>query len=223
MDGRVSASDSISSKKHDDRQIRLRVELEEAAQIGKSAWLQMEAQIFLRLKRITQPVCDSVPIRWDYKNRAMVLPIDAADPSVVDSVLWRRPEGWPDKWIGPGIAQGSYVFGYRHIKPGPGVLIFEGAHDILATGLLGYGIAILGSDLSDAQANFIAERWSKCVVWLDPDKAGTKGTRVILNQLSRWGKGRLDVETYKTDRDPKLYRPESPEVRKVLHMIGAVT
>lgn len=195
----------------------LRPQLEAGVWSGQSAWEQPEAQVLLASRGLGPEECDSVPVRWDEENEAMVIPVDPVVPHLEPSVLWRRPEGWPNKWIGPGkdFPKPSYVFGARHLVRSltAPLVIVEGMFDIVAPGLLGRGIAILGSSISDDQAAWISSRYRNTVVWFDPDRAGRKGARRVARTLRTWG---CSVDVFNTAKDPKFYKPGSAEVSLLL-------
>lgn len=210
---------SVSAPIKENQPNTLRPILEETITVGDSAWNNWDAEIFLTERNITQDMCDQVPIKWDEEMGFMVIPVDSCSAEHEDSVLFRNPVpgGWPEKWFGPSISQSNYVFGGRHIRNDrDSVVVMEGMFDVVSTGLLGCAVAVLGSKISDAQAQWIAARFRQAVVWFDPDPGhleGVKGARKSLRLLRSWG---VVASMYRSPKDPKLYRWDSREVQEVL-------
>jgi hypothetical protein len=63
------------------------------------------------------------------------------------------------------------------------------------------GISILGTAPSAGQINYLSQ-FPRCVIWLDPDNAGKKATRVLKRSLDMVG---VPYEVMTSERDPKMY------------------
>lgn len=63
------------------------------------------------------------------------------------------------------------------------------------------GVSILGTSPSPGQINYLST-FGSCIIWLDPDSAGKKATRLLKRSLEMIGQ---PYRVMTSERDPKLY------------------
>lgn len=89
-------------------------------------------------------------------------------------------------WMGEAGDRGKfYLFGKR--VEGPLIVLVEGVFDVLTPGLWGQALSLLGSSLSREIEYWLAETYTKVILWLDPDATGVKKAQDIYARLSGWG------------------------------------
>lgn len=71
--------------------------------------------------------------------------------------------------------------------------------------------SLLGTSMSDAVLRMAKADHLPVRVWLDPDRAGSRGRRKIVPALRAFG---IDAKAIVTDRDPKFYSKE--EIRELV-------
>lgn len=88
-----------------------------------------------------------------------------------EMVTWQarvcRPDDSRPRWIFPP-GQGSFFFGWDHAKHFPGVILVEGAFDVIAAGPNAIGLC--GSTVSEQKCRDIAETWKHVVIAVDPSE-----------------------------------------------------
>lgn len=121
--------------------------------------------------------------------------------------------GQVPKYLNPKINKSSLVFSSRNKSPGSSTsgenkrsqtaIITE---DILSAIRVGEvqgaaGVSILGTSPSPGQINYLST-FRSCLIWLDPDSAGQKATRLLKRSLEMIGQ---PYSVMTSERDPKLY------------------
>jgi hypothetical protein len=113
---------------------------------------------------------------------------------------------WSGSWISkvPNKSEYFFALGTDHFS-GKTMVLVEGIFDVL-TPRLRYGLALLGTKLSDAQLHFIRHaRPGEVVIWFDPDGAGKDGAEVVHRKLLSCG---LRSRVFYHDREPGDCGPE---------------
>lgn len=154
-----------------------------------NAWDHPRSRSLMLERRLKESIVRQVPIGFVEEEDAVVAEIDPVTRELPQRVIYRRLSGGLQKWIClPGTAMANYGFGLRHLNKGlRAVVVMEGTFDLLSSGLLGYGVALLGTALNDSWASWIKSRFSAVAIWLDPDDAGMAGSGKISSRLDKWG------------------------------------
>jgi DNA primase len=84
------------------------------------------------------------------------------------------------------------------------IVMVEGTFDLLSSGLLGYGVALLGTAINDTWASWVKKNFRAVAVWLDPDEAGRAGAVKIGKRLNAWG---IPFRVIDHPVDPKNHNP----------------
>ena len=174
-----------------------------------NAWDSQVSREFLRARFVTEKVSREAPLYYVSEKDALCLTIDPISPDFEeDLTLWRGVKGFPAKFIPIGGSDtrptylSMYGYGLKHIPPTRKcIALFEGAFDILSTGLLGWAVALLGTNFNDAWLSYLS-RFSYIVLWLDPDKAGMSARDKLVERFEHDGIEYLDL-TLKLDKDGK--------------------
>jgi hypothetical protein len=155
-----------------------------------------EARRFLESRGVTELDMVTLPIKWD--GEQLIFPIHSPAPEFPPRKM-RRLLDWGKWLVEKGIDRKFYCFGIDVLRPAKDVILVEGIFDVLTPGFHGYAIAILGTQLHDTLLVWLEMNREKVYLWLDPDEAGMKATRVIRKRLELAG---VDVEEIKAGREP---------------------
>lgn len=183
------------------------------------AWDHPPARNFLITRKVTEEQARQIPISYVESEDSITVQIDSITPEFGESVIYRRFNLPGAKWLVlPGTDRSQYGFGIRHLRPGQKrIVLFEGTFDLLATGMLGCAIAILGTSLNDSWMAWLRKRGFEVVLWLDPDAAGERGAQKLKSRLRTW---EIPCRTYKHPVDPKLLGSEHPAVLHLKSYLG---
>ncbi|MCB1711787.1 MAG: toprim domain-containing protein [Candidatus Riesia sp.] len=168
-----------------------------------NAWDFPSSRAYLMRRGVSESIARKAPIYYVESRDALCIlanPIDSfLDPEVT---LYRGVKGYPSKFISPdGCKMGRYGYGLSHISQDTrAVVVVEGAFDLLSTGLLGLGIALLGTSFDKNWIAFFKARFDYVVLWFDNDLAGDKARTKMIPMLEAWGIRYKDV-TYKKNSD----------------------
>jgi hypothetical protein len=203
-----------------------------------NAWDNERSRNFLISRRVSEEVSRQVPLYYVAEKDALCLTIDPiSEDYEKDITLWRGVGGYPPKFIPVGghanrpTLMSLYGFGLRHVPPGRrAIALFEGAFDVLTTGLLGWAIALLGTSFDKNWMAYLT-KFDYIVVWLDPDKAGMGARDKLLPQLKSWGIKYFDLtkqsdkkglQTGGLDSEPGDFFPQHKYVLTVKkHLLDA--
>lgn len=98
-------------------------------------------------------------------------------------------------WIvggGRGVTSGLYLFG---LPPrGTSVTLVEGVFDVLSPGLLGVALALLGSSIVLDLQVWLAQRYRRINLWLDPDTKESGKRQKMLAQLRAYGGEVIEID-----------------------------
>jgi len=139
----------------------------------------------------------------------IVLPIyNEADDLVALQMRACKADQKP-KYLNPtGPKVNGAVFWSNSTLEGAGV-VTEDILSAIKVGKVLNAASILGTNMTDERALKIARRWRRHVIlWLDPDKAGWKGTVEAVRQLTMQG---CTVSRIVSEKDPKHYNLEQIE------------
>lgn len=185
-----------------------------------NAWDNDEARIFLISRKVTEIQSREIPIQYVEQERAITVPIDSVSPEFATSYIYRRFSLAGSKWmVLPGVDKGHYGFGLKFLDNSlEKIVLFEGTFDLLATGMLGVGAAILGTNVNEAWLVWLKRRYSEVILWLDPDEAGISAAGKLKKRMSAWG---IKASIYQHSQDPKNLNPYHPAVQFLRGYIGA--
>ncbi len=133
-------------------------------------------------RRITAEVAAGLSIRWDWGDRAWILP--ARDPDT--KVIW----GWQCKtsgstWMEKGTPKSKTLFGIDVFEAGTTAILVESPLDVavLATAGLKGGLSSFGAGDHPRQRALLSDRASQIVLALDNDDAGREAQAKLVAKL----------------------------------------
>ena len=86
----------------------------------------------------------------------------------------------------PGFRKSLELFNLHRVKGELAVVVVEGFFDCMKVAQAGYPcVAVMGSSMSKAQEDLIAEHFASVVLMLDGDEAGRRATEEIAGRLQR--------------------------------------
>ena len=91
------------------------------------------------------------------------------------------------------------------------LVITEDILSAIRVGRIVASCSLLGTALTDECITQIVSQYDRIILWLDPDKAGVKGTKKMTSQLKLCG---LDVTSIESTKDPKYYCND--DIRRIL-------
>lgn len=123
-------------------------------------------------------------------------------------------DGQTPKYLNPKVNKASLVFSTEYPAKAEEVpdgtprrkkaaVVTEDVLSAIRTGEVQgcTGVSIMGTSPSPGQINYLAS-FRLCLIWLDPDSAGKKATRLLKRSLDMVGQ---PYRVITSDRDPKLY------------------
>ena len=166
-------------------------------------WAHAPSREFLESRGITQAVARATPMGL-HKNKELTTVIDPLSPEYSPEVYTRNSDG-AGKWIPSrsGVERKNYAFGWAACRKqflGREVVIAEGLFDILAKGLIGRGVAIMGTDFPEGLAIEMRSLDMRGVLFFDPDPAGDKARKVGMEMMRGWG---VECRIFPVSKDPK--------------------
>jgi len=146
---------------------------------------------------------DCPVIEYDPEGRRLYFRIWSPSPELPTTYHTRSidPDG---SWrVQGGSTKGAYFFG---TAPKKKVCIVEGIWDAIRIG--SGALAILGSSLSTTQETYLRNSYDRVLVYMDPDEAGKKAQKEILQRL--WKIGVRCSEMSGADKEPADCEPGDP-------------
>ena len=149
-------------------------------------------------------------IGWSHGLHRIVIPVCDRDGTLL---YWQARSVLPSapKYINPSVDKNGLVFWAGDHRQKDTLVVTE---DILSAIRVSEALpaaSLLGCKMSDAQALQLG-RYSRVLIWLDPDEAGIKGALHARSKLGLL----TDVEIVRSDKDPKnLSRREVARVLDV--------
>lgn len=174
------------------------------------AWTVSESRLFLKGRGVDEETCRAAGLVWHAESGCLGATMTSVSRTYQPEFLIRRIRSG-GKWrpLNQNVRLLEYGFGHPQLIPeNKGVVIFEGIFDLLATRLLGHGLALCGSNMSRSWALYLSKKYTAALLWLDPDLAGVVGRKKAVRLLKGMG---MDVYWIE-GRDPKVLRPD--KVRK---------
>ncbi|KAG0163904.1 hypothetical protein DFQ30_010806 [Apophysomyces sp. BC1015] len=172
-----------------DERVAASVVLPEPINTDVDTWPE-KAAVWLYKAGIGKPGIAELGAYLHPPSSRVVLPVIAGDEVVywqAREPCWTRKSERP-KYINPGTDKQHLVAQYGRGEP---LVLTE---DVLSAFRVGH--------LTDPVLVRIIERGGPVRVWLDPDTAGRKASRTIINRLTACG---VDTTAIHMQRDPKLY------------------
>jgi hypothetical protein len=165
--------------------------------------------------------------KWDPVSKELVVQIDPWSEEFPVEFLRRRILQPGSKWVHyKGVNTLEYGFGLRdHFSEV--VVIVEGIFDVITPQLLGIAVANLGTNVGRNMATWVfSKRPKKCIVWLDPDEAGIRGTAKVADALTSWGicptiyspEPYKNLPWVKVDKEPGDCESDDPLVASIRRM-----
>lgn len=135
---------------------------------------------------------------WHVPTARVVLPVRNERGEVV---YWqaRAVDGRKPKYLGSATDKQKVVAAYG--TTGERVVLVEDILSAFKVGLQFHSVSLLGTSMSNAVANHVAQLGGLACVWLDPDAPGQSAARVVRRRLSLMG---VSVCTLFSPVDPKL-------------------
>lgn len=186
-----------------------------------NAWDHPRSRALMLERRVPEILVRRVPVGFVEEEDAVVVEIDPVTKELPPRTIYRRLSGNLQKWVSlPGTAMANYGFGLRHVKKClNSVVVLEGTFDLLSSGLLGYGIALLGTSMNDSWAAWMKSRFRAVVIWLDPDDAGEAGSSKISSRLTKWG---ILHKTIRHPVEPKNHCPTDFSIKDLKRKLELV-
>lgn len=176
------------------------VALPEPINTDAATW-PAKAAVWLYKAGIGRPEIAELGAYWHEPTSRVVLPVIDGEDVVywqARDPFWTRSSNRP-KYINPSIDKQHLVAKYGRGDP---LVLTEDVLSAFRVGQVTEAWSLLGTNLTDAVLARILRRGGVVLVWLDPDAAGRKASRTIINQLRACG---VAANPVSTQRDPKLY------------------
>ncbi|AQT27796.1 DNA primase [Ralstonia phage RS-PI-1] len=183
-----------------DEQTASSVALPEPINTDVATW-PVKAAVWLYKAGIGRPEIAELGAYWHEPTARVVLPVIDGE----DIVYWQaRDCGWTrasnrPKYINPETDKQHLVAKYGRGDP---LVLTEDVLSAFRVGQHTEAWSLLGTNLTDPVLARILKRGGSVRVWLDPDTAGRKASRTIINRLVACG---VSAHAIHTQRDPKLY------------------
>ena len=182
------------------------------------AWDVRQSREFLLSRGVSEVVSKSIPIWWHEINSSLLIDVDPVSPEYQTTSFYRMLDLPNSKWMPlTGTEKSMYVWGSSYWKKHwgekgkPFLILVEGIFDILSSGMLGYAVALLGSDISKGVAKWVESMHCPVYLWADPDAAGYKAQEKVAEKLLHWG---VKCGIIESTLDPK--KCDKAEVRELL-------
>jgi DNA primase len=143
-----------------------------------------------------------------------VIPIHNRDGELV-AYVGRAIDGSEPRYKFPtGFRKSLELFNLHRVIGEPSVVVVEGFFDCMKVSQAGYPcVALMGSTMSDAQEQLIAEYFGSVILMFDGDDAGRSATEEISDRLQRVV---FQVKTIELDQGVQPDKLSSDELRKEL-------
>ena len=179
-----------------------------------NAWFHPPAREYLIANGVSAQQCLALPIVYEPEHERITCPIDPLSDAYGASTLVRWFTYTDSKWYSrQGCKKLRYVFNKR-VLARKRILIMEGIFDVLASDMLDYAIATLGTqvrkDPKESLLSLLRLSGVECWVWFDWDDAGRKGTKDLMALCENWGIACHDL-TSVIQREPKSLCPRLHE------------
>lgn len=186
---------------------------------GHCAWDSWQAMVYLKEDRgLSESLVRSIPILWIPRVHKLAIRINYlySNTGKLANPVLTRPLSF-GKWqpcAGQSVAHCAW--GFDHLIPElTTVVLCEGIFDILTAGLIGRGIAMLGTNPKWSLVRRLQEIGVRHVIlWLDND-ANFKGDvgAIKISQLFR--SSNITPYVVLTQSDPKHYRGRGLEILRL--------
>jgi DNA primase len=159
------------------------------------------AAVWLYKASIGKPEIAEIGAYWHEPTARVVVPVIEGE----EIVYWQARDPWwvrsskRPKYLNPPTDKQHLAAKYGRGDP---LVLTEDVLSAFRVGQVTEAWSLLGTNLTDPVLIRIIDRGGKVRVWLDPDAAGRKASRRIINRLTACG---VDAEAIHTQRDPKLY------------------
>lgn len=170
------------------------------------AWLDASAQAYLGKRGLDGEVCKEAQLRYAVKLGRLVIDIDPYTQDLRPQQAVRQPKDGV-KWYPSlqGTSLTEYCYGWRLLKPeNKGILLVEGIFDLCVLRCIGYGLALMGTQITPTGVELISQRFKSILLWTDPDVAGRKFIDKYTKQFEAQGSSVWVLE----HGDPKFMRPQ---------------
>lgn len=172
------------------------------AEYEPSAW-PLVARVWLYKAGLSNVEIKQLGIYWNPYMQRVVIPVRDDTDEVVYWQARTLDKTNPRKYTNPRVDKRRLVAKYGS---GPALVLTEDLLSAYRVSRAGYeGWCVLGTKMNDWIAAQLINSGRPVAVWLDPDGAGRKGGRAIINQLRAYG---LDVKDVVSEKDPKLLTRE---------------
>ena len=175
-----------------------------------NAWEDRAARAFLRSRDVS--ISDCPVVEYDPEGRRLYFRIWSPSSELPTTYHTRSidPDG---SWrVRGGSTKGAYFFG---TAPNKKVCIVEGIWDAIRIGP--GALALLGSSMSTTQETYLRTSYDRVLVYMDPDEAGKKAQKEILQRL--WKIGVKCSEMSGADKEPADCEPDHPALILTRHFL----
>lgn len=128
---------------------------------------------YLKKRRVLDYDISNAELRYNKASGDLLFPIEPCVEIYPDAYIKRKvfPEVGAS-YISDSVPKkkGGYLFGKHSLIPGnAGIILVEGVFDVLSPHLLGYAVALMGTQLFLSQAIWLKNNYKNIIIWLDPD------------------------------------------------------
>lgn len=177
------------------------------------AWLIREAREYLESRNV-QPL-DALTTGIEYRRETseILVPVTAPSPEYLTAFMRRKinDRGW---FFEGGDDKKPYAFGWEYLGGRRSCVLVEGIFDVLSPGLLGYGIALLGTRLHELLLIWLEHNVDFCHIWLDPGEMEEHKAERISQQLGCVGIANKVLKMKQEPGDCKAYDPRIKFVKR---------
>ena len=153
--------------------------------------LPVEAQAFLCGDKSIPPQYLDL-FEWNEENRQIAVQLFNCNSYEDDGTRISRSIDYKGWYIDAAAEKQDYIFIPEPELRGPALFLVEGVFDAVSIAPYSFSIALLGTAIYDHPGEYIAklckDHGLTPVIWMDEDKAGTKGM-LLLKQRLRFGYG----------------------------------
>lgn len=163
-------------------------------------WPQ-RAKLWLYKAGLDKSTIARLGIYYHKPSNRVVLPIIEGDTVTYWQARAFDP-GHQPKYLNPSVDRSAVL---PKFGSGPVLVLTEDYLSAVKVGMVTEAWSLLGTEVKKPVLAKLVVETRPIVVWLDPDPAGDKGRRALMNQLKMFG---VPVSYITSDKDPKLLSKE---------------
>lgn len=149
--------------------------------------LYKENHPYLQQRGITIETAEAWGCGYDRWMDRITFPVRDLKNNLLGIIGRSVTDQTPKYYFYDGFPKGGTLYGLNKFEESNDtVIVCEGVIDVMWLWQSGIRnvVAIMGSMMTDAQAEIVRELGTRLIIWLDNDAAGMKGTKLIVEKLS---------------------------------------